>query len=280
MGMNFTSNGEGVDSAHYFEIVSIENAIKKTAMDIVQAPVEIWRRRATMNFIDSFKMALEYPESFDYPFDSLLPIQKITSPDGKLRIFTLNLILNNQDHYFYGFIQHKTKDGIELIELVDTVQTVPKDFYFAELYANEWVGSIYYGIKQHKIKGTTYYTVLGYDGATKSTSIKRADVLWFNADNELTFGYPLFKMYPDDFEPQYRFELEYANDGIIVLRHETTVKKSRDMIIYSHLEAKTPDLKDFREAYYPDGTYDFFLWEKKKWVIYKELKYFDFKPKQ
>lgn len=271
--------GKAFDSTSYWEVVKLENAIKKTALDIVQAPVEKWRREATSRFIDTFKMALEYPESFEYPFDSLLTVQKIVSPDKKLKIYTFNLILNNQDHHFYGFIQHKTKEGIEIIELKDTAQTVPNDYLFAELYANEWVGSIYYGIKQHKVKGKILYTVLGYDGASIKTSMKRAEVLWFNESGELTFGYPLFKMDQDDYEPQYRYELEYANDGIIVLRHETTVKKNREMIIYSHLEAKTPDLKEFKEAYYPDGTYDFFLWEKRKWVRYRELRYFDFKEK-
>ncbi len=272
--------GKAQDTAVLNRIMEIELALKQTAMDIIQAPVESWRRKATANFMDSFATLLEYPESFDYPFDSLLPIQKITSSDKKIRIYTFNLILNNQDHHYYGFVQHKTKEGIELIELRDTLQTLPREHLFVELYTNEWIGSIYYGIKQFKKKGITYYTVLGYDGATIQSSKKWADVLWFNKEGELTFGYPLFKINEDDYEPQYRFEFEYANEASVVLRHETSNKNNKDMIIFSHVDAKTPEFKDVREAYYPDGTYDFFLFEKKKWVWYRNLMYFDFKSNE
>ena len=268
------------DTASMNAIIEMENALKQTALDIVQAPIEGWRRKATENFRDSFASILEFPESFDYPFDSLLTIQKITSPDEQLRLYTFNLILNNQDHHIYGFLQRKTKDGIEVIELKDTLQTLPREHLFAELYANEWIGCIYYGIKQFKRKGVTYYTILGYDGATIQSSKKWIDVLWFNSDGEAVFGSPLFKIDENDYEPQFRFELEYANKANIVLRHETSNKKNRDMIIFSHVDAKTPEFKGIRGEYYPDGTYDFFLFEKKKWVWYKNLMYFDFKSNE
>jgi hypothetical protein len=273
----FSLLGKGQDTAVLNEIRDMENALKSTSLDIVQAPVEAWRRKATADFLDSFRTILEYPESFNYPFDSILTIEKILSPDKKIRIITLNLILNNQDHHCYGFIQRKTKKGIELYELKDTLQTLPREHLFAELYSNEWIGSIYYSIKQLRKKGVTYYTVLGYDGATRQSSKKWADVIWFNKEGELSFGYPLFRMYEDDYEPQYRFEIEYANEANIVLRHETSNKNNRDMIIFSHVGAQTPDFKGVRSSYYPDGTYDFFLFEKKKWVMYKNLMYFDFK---
>ena len=261
------------------EIISIENNLKATSLSIIQTPVESIRRKAVKKFIDSFKIALEYPESFDYPFDSFKTVQKLYSPDKKMRLYTFNLILNNQDHHYFGFIQYKTKKGIVLMELKDTLQTLPKEHLFAELYENEWIGCLYYDIKEFKKKGTTYYTVLGYDGATRSSSKKWADVIWFNKDDEITFGYPLFKIHQDDYEPQYRYELEYANDANAVFKHETTNKKKRDLIVLSFLDAKTPSFKDVRSAYYPDGTYDFFIFEKKKWVFNKNLLYFDFKPK-
>ena len=51
---------------------------------------------------------LQLPGSFDYPFDPLSNMGKITSQDQKIRIYTWNLPCNDGTNTYYGFLQYKT----------------------------------------------------------------------------------------------------------------------------------------------------------------------------
>lgn len=269
-------NSSDVDSSSLKRLIQFEENNKKNANGILYTPIEEGRKTATSLFIDSFRTILELEASFGYQFDSFKCINAITSEDKKLRVYTFHLILNNELHYYYGFIQKKSKTGIEVFELKDTANILPNDYLFNEIYANEWIGGMYYNINQFKKKGITYYTVLAYDGDTKRSSKKFMDVIWFNKDGELVFGAPLFHMDENDYEPQYRFDLEYANEVKITMNFEES-KRGVKYIVFSHLQPKVFELKGMKEHYYPDGTYDYFILKKKKWIMYKHLKKFNFK---
>jgi hypothetical protein len=274
--LSFLGKANGIDSVAWKRLVQFELNNQVNANGIISTPVEKSRREFTNLFLDSFRTILETEESFTYPFDSFHSIKAITSKDGNLKLYTFNLILNNESHHYYGFVQRKTKEGVEVFELVDTANILPQEHLFAELYSNEWIGGLYYDIFQFKKKGITYYTVLAYDGDTRLSSKKFIDVIWFNKEGELVFGAPLFHMDENDFEPQYRFILEYANETTIGLGFEVT-KKNKHLIVFDHLQPREFELKGLNEYYYPDGSYDYFKLKKKKWIMYKLLRDFDFK---
>ena len=70
-------------------------------------------------FIKGLKIVLGEDETFNYPFDSLNSISKITSPDNSFRLFNWNVEMQDGSQKFYCFILKK--DG-EVIELNDKHQ--------------------------------------------------------------------------------------------------------------------------------------------------------------
>lgn len=93
--------------------------MKYVAINMVKIPYEGARLAAAKDLRDSLREILYMEASYEYAFDSLKSIKIIKSEDGKVRLYTFTVILNNQNHYNYGFIQYKTKKGIGWVELED-----------------------------------------------------------------------------------------------------------------------------------------------------------------
>ena len=51
--------------------------------------------------------SLSSPYSFQYHFDSLQSVRQISSPDGRFKLFTWQLALNNEHYVQRGIIQFK-----------------------------------------------------------------------------------------------------------------------------------------------------------------------------
>ncbi len=100
--------------------------------------------KASAKFYHLMEEALLNTLSFNYPFDSLTEIKRLTSPDKKFRFIGWDIPKEDGTYTYFGFIQamHPKTKKYELYELTDKSTSVKNP----ETYAsdnNKWFGSEY-----------------------------------------------------------------------------------------------------------------------------------------
>jgi hypothetical protein len=251
-----------------------EDSLKKFAYNIVFAEESNDRFRSDSTFIKMLVRALKQNNSFYYPFDSLQTISRLYAPDSSFRIFTWQL---KKDEYVYmqhGAIQMRTADGsLKLFGLHDA-SMFSKSPVDSVRSASNWIGAIYYKMVLKIFNNKKYYTLLGFDDYTISSTKKWMEVLTFNDNNEPVFGGPYISFKEDTGKKatQVRFNLEYKKEASVRFNYDPEL----DLIVYDNLVSETnePDKKD---TYIPDGDFEGFKWKDGQWVHVDKL--FDYKLK-
>ena len=237
---------------------------------------------AAHGFVKTLIRALKIKNSFFYPLDSIKNISVLNSPDNKFRVLTWNLALNNEQYRNYGVIQlnpdyaNKLKDTTNLrtyYPLIDKSEGF-KNVMDTTTNNEFWFGALYYKISVNSYKKNTYYTLIGWDGNTKLSNKKVVESMYFE-NNIPYFGAPIFDIkdarYP---KPLKRLVFEYNNQANMVLRFEP----SKDMLVQENVAPTRPQDYGHPETYVPDGSYDFYKFNKKtgRWEKQKGmLKEFD-----
>jgi hypothetical protein len=140
-----------------------EDSLKSYSLNMIQAINAENRFKADSLFTKMFVRALKTNNSFYYPFDSLQTISKLYPPDSSFRIFTWQMVINDNVVRQHGAIQMKTPDGsLKLFPLIDKSDVT---INIADTVGNNkgWIGAVYYRIIQTKSGNQNYYTLLGYD---------------------------------------------------------------------------------------------------------------------
>ena len=251
-----------------------EDSLKKYSNNIVFAAEANERFRSDSVFIKMLVRALKQNNSFYYPFDSLQTISRIYAPDSSFRIFTWEL---KKDEYVYiqhGAIQMHTADGsLKLFPLHDA-SMFSKNPDDSVRSANNWIGAIYYKMILKTFNNKKYYTLLGFDDYTISSTKKWMEILTFNDNNEPVFGGPYISFKEDTAKrpTQVRFNLEYKKEASVRFNYDPEL----DLIVYDNLISETnePEKKD---TYIPDGDFEGFKWKDGQWVHVDKM--FDYKLK-
>lgn len=219
-------------------------------------------------FFKLMKDVLQYPESFNYSFDSIKnDVSILVNKDKTFRIITWNFPKNDGTHLYFGFIQHwykpnkKEKEEYQLHTLVDVSNTIKAS---PETYvgkADKWFGMLYYQI----IESADYWLLLGWDGNEKLVQRKFIDVLYFK-NGEPIFGKDVFKIPKKN--PK-RIMFQYSADIVMTLRYEP----KKNAIVFSHLspESDDPYLKEQYQFYGPDGSFDAFVKDGGKWKLVEDV---------
>ena len=206
-------------------------------------------------FTKTLVRALQIKNSFYYPFDSLLGISKLYSPDTTFRIFTW--AISYDDYYFRqrGAIQFRTADGsLKLLPLRDFSEFTDKPQDSVRTRGN-WIGAMYYNIIKTQHKGKNFYTLFGFDNNSAMSSMKWIDVLSFNEKNEPLFGGPFFS-YEKDTIPkptQYRYNIEFKKGARVLVNYIDDLQ----MILVDHLVSENDDT-EHQWTYVPDGDQEGF----------------------
>jgi hypothetical protein len=196
---------------------------------------------------------------FDYPFDQLNSLGKISSSDGVVRIFSWNIEKEDFSQLYYCYVVYRSPRNQEIS--VTELQKSPNIHLVNRpngiIDADEWYGALYYKIIPQEKNGKTYYTLLGWDGNSTSSTIKVIDVLYFSGTKP-RLGYNLFKT---DDGTQKRIFFEYKEQAVMSLQYEA----DRNRIVFDHLSPETPSLKGFYAYYVPDLSYDAFEFKNNYW---------------
>jgi len=252
--------GKHISATELLQLEKQQDSLKSLAYSIVNAPEPNQRFRADSAFIRMLVRSLKIPNSFYYPFDSLLTISKLYAPDSSFRILTWQI---KKDVYVFlqrGAIQMRTADGsLKLIPLHD-VSMFSKKPQDSVRGPNNWIGAIYYRIIEKNVQGKNIYTLLGFDDFTINSNKKWMEVLTFNGQGQPVFGGPYFSFKDDSVKASKkevdRFFIEYKKEAVTTFNYDSSL----NMIVYDHLVSET-DEPNRKESYVPDGDYEGFVWK-------------------
>lgn len=250
-----------------------ETELAELGKDILSRKPTKEREESNAEFRDLLKEALENPDSYEYPFDSIKTASFLMAPDESFRIITWLFPKGNGGHYYYGFIQQydkKTKSTI-VRELIDESDSIKAPLY-TPVGPAKWYGALYYKIVQEKHKGIKYYTLLGWDGNNISTTKKIIDVLTFE-EGFVTFGAPIFDVNrKEQYRPQriqHRVIFEYSSQVSMKLNYF----ENDDWIVFDHIVPSDASYEGKYEYYGPDFSFDAFEFKKGKWVLVENVEY-------
>jgi hypothetical protein len=245
-------------------LMQVEENMKQYADAIVNASEASDRAIADSIFTKALVQALKLPNSFSYPFDSLLTISHLYAPDSSFRIFTWQVMKDFTYYHQKGAIQLHTPDGsLKLIPLYDNSAFTENPFDSARSNA-QWIGAVYYNIVQKTFNNKNYYTLFGYDENDARSTRKWMEVLTFDENNRPVFGGRYFS-YPADEtkppQPAYRFCVEFKKEANARLNYDPEL----DMITFAKLTSEVGE-PALHHTLIPTGSFEGFKWVSGKWV--------------
>ena len=243
----------------YFK--KFEDSLKVMQKSIYAAKTDSAKFKNNAKFYRLLDEVLLNTLSFNYPFDSLTEIKRLTSPDKKFRFVMWDVPRADGTYTYFGFIQamHPKTKKYEVYELTDKSATVKSP----ETYVGDntkWFGMLYYTI----IPSGDYYTLLGWDGNDKLSSRKFIDVLSFKKDGTPLFGKAVFNI-PK--KSPSRIMFEFNAKLTMTLRYNAT----SESIVFDHLAPKEEFLDKQYQFYGPDLSYDAFNYRRGKWNFEEEV---------
>jgi hypothetical protein len=252
-----------------------EDSLKILGKIIINSDTDFVKYNANEKFLSLLeKTLLSNNKSFDYPFDSLKTIARLTSDDKKFRILDWNLRKNDGTYEFFGFIQvwNRQENKYMLYPLKDNSDKIkkPEDQLLDNL---NWFGAQYYKIIYNKYGRKKYYTLLGWHGNDNLTQKKIIDVLTFNSKDKPIFGASIFKY---DKKVNKRIIFEYSATSSMSLKYEKQYmlhgKKKKKMIVFDRLAPLDPNLEGQYQFYYPEtNIFDALIFRFGKWSYIKDV---------
>lgn len=254
----------GQTSADKLYLKQKEDSLKKFAQKIVWGEDPVTRFKADSIFTRILVRALVTTNSFYYPFDSIIHISRLYAPDSAFRIFSWQVMRDENIVRRHGAIQIRTHDGsLKLYPLSDHAEMI-KDPLNDSTSTKNWFGAIYYKILLNEFQGKKLYTLFGYDENNMYSTIKRLEILQFDDSGSPIFGMNRFFNFSEDSvkkPDQVRFWIEYKKDGNARLQYDEEL----EMILYDHLIPENGEA-DKQYTYIPDGDYEGFKWKNGKWI--------------
>jgi len=210
---------------------------------------------------------LAYPGSFDYPFDSFQTLSTLKSPDNVFRLFNWNIEDNSgvNSHYCYMILPNRSDKPNEVIKFKEDHITIPPRPENT-LAPTAWYGALYYKILPIQKGNKTLYTIIGYNGGSRSTNKKILDVFYFKGKS-LRMGYPIFQEAAGSKRLLRRVFFEYSEKATIAVNFNEQL----DAIVFDHLVPETANLEGMYDFYIPDMTYDGYTWEGSIWEYKEDL---------
>jgi hypothetical protein len=264
---SFFISAQTISRADQLILQKKEDTLQKQALRIIRGFNSSDRFAADSLFTKTFVRALKTKNSFQYPFDSLFTISKLYPSDSSFRIFTWQMVINDNVIRQHGAIQMKTADGsLKLFPLIDKSDITNN---MADTIADNfgWIGAVYYRLVETKAGNNTYYSLLGYDENNIRSNKKLVEVLTFE-NGKPVFGARQFSI-ASGFgynNKMARFIMEFKKDASPRLTYD----KDLNMIVFEHLvsESNQPNKK---WTLIGDGDYEGFKWMDGKWVYVNKI---------
>ncbi len=245
--------------------VAYEDTLAELGPEILNGRNDSVKFAANYKFISILTKALKTPNSFEYPFDKLITIAKLSPNDNTFRIFNWNLAKEDGTYQYFCILQafNKRFDRYQIFNLNDQSVNI-KNPENASLTAQDWYGAHYFRLIGIKKRRNKYYTLLGWDGNNRLSTKKIIDVLYFGAAGEPKFGKQVLEA-----EAGYRNRLifEYNAQAVMSIKFYENART----IVFDHISPTDPSLKGIGAYQGPDGTYDALKFKRGKWEYLKNF---------
>ncbi len=211
---------------------------------------------------DSIRIIIDnyvYSDSvFTHRFSNLRYLGQITSPDSSIKIVTWNLVLaHNPGRYFCYIIRRDSKEKANVIYRLSATyreEPVKNDTTYC---SDDWYGALYYDIRPYSAGNDKCWIMLGIDFGNPFVTRKVIEVLNFSPRDSVVFGR---KWFDTGENLRFRVVFEYSSGGMMTLRFTSDTS-----IVFDHLVPFSPEMKDDRQYYGPDYSYDAYNFENGKW---------------
>ncbi|SEK79334.1 hypothetical protein [Parapedobacter koreensis] len=227
------------------EITALQDSLVKLGYIMYNEPSEPDRLDANFTFVKTLVAALKVPHSYSFPFDSLNMVSILAAPDGKFRIFSWHIQLNDGSYLYYGTIQLNTPDGsLKLYPLLDKTYEI-QDPERAVTATDNWYGAQYY--RMIPLDGD--YILLGWKGYNPGMTQKVIDVLQLTGSGA-RLGKAVFN--GADTQQNTRMIYRYSRQASMYMDYDSAANH----IILDHLAPADTPYEGQYEHYGPDMSYD------------------------
>ncbi len=227
-------------------------------------------------FFDKLAAALHAAPAGEKVFDSL-NIGQITSADGKVSLYNWNLQQNDGTNTYFMIIRLNQEARVIPMKPVNALQELPQETVFRN---GDWPGGLFYRIIYRKEFKSGYYTLLGWDGFSRTTTRKTIDALSFDKNGNPVFGAPMFRTKEGI---KNRVVSEYASRASFTQTYDkqrvnlSNVRKSQrkvndEIIVIDRLVPMNETLEGQRWAYVPAGNmYDAYIFYRNLWSYVEDV---------
>ncbi len=266
-GLIYQSHAQHLSANENKLLKAKEDSMKQYALDMVQGINVKDRFMADSILTRLLVRSLKTPNSFYYPFDSLITVSCLYAPDSSFRIFSWQLTIDENLVRQHGAIQMHTDDGsLKLIPLIDHSDNI--DNINDSIVSNKaWIGALYYKMVMKEHAGVKYYTLLGFDDNNIRSSRKYIEVLHFE-NGDPVFGGKFFSVPNDSIRPHNpsRFVMEFKKEA----GPRLTYDKELDMIVMEHLVSESNQPRK-KWTLIGDGDYEGFKWSNGRWIYVEKV---------
>ncbi len=279
-----------VNAQNFHSLSEAEDSLQRLQNEIRLEKNDDQKKLMGSRFLSSMLIASELPGSVSYPFDSLIWIGRLTSPDKAFRLLSWNIPFSDGSQRYYGIIQVKKNSDrnrfvYNLTDRSDSLDNPQQQV----LDCNNWYGALYYKIipfdTENKNKA---YILLGWHGENTQITQKIIDVLTIDSKGNFNFGAPVFSGYSKG-QIDTRIIFSFSASSSMVLRYEEQgqtsspkwdakirqfekeSKKTR-MIVFDHLAPLDNHLEGHYQFHVPSSDQvDGFKFENGKWVFVTDI---------
>ena len=250
---------------------------------VATAPTDNERYLSSEEAVDALRDALDESGSERWRWTLPHSVSVLTSPDGRLRLFTWAVVRDNGEFECFGAVQYYSERS-EAYEY-EVLHDKSEDILNREeslLSADNWLGAIYQDIIQTTANDRTYYTLLGWNGVDNLTDLRVIEPVIMRAGVP-QFGAPVFR----NERNLRRVVLEYRGDAAVQMAYEEqtvqsvtrervkvkgryrTVEKTKEykekVIIFDEVTPQIEGMEGLFQYYVPSGQELAYAWVDGKW---------------
>ena len=254
---------------------------------VASAPTDNERYLASEEAVDALRDALDERGSERWKWHLPQSASVLTSPDGRLRLFSWAVVRDNGEYECFGAVQYYNErtETFEHQVLHDKSEEI-MNREESLLSADDWLGAIYQDIIQTTAGDRTYYTLLGWNGVDNLTDRRIIEPVIMRGGVP-QFGAAVFRRERN----LRRVVLEYRGDAAVQMaweeqtvqtvtrervkvkgsnryRTEERVAEHRErMIIFDEVEPQIEGMEGLFQYYIPSGLELAYAWVDGKWEL-------------
>lgn len=254
---------------------------------VATSPTDNERYLASEEAIGVLAAALDEEESERWQWQLPNYASVLTSPDGKLRLFTWAVVRDDGEYECFGAVQfyNDKEEEYQYRKLHDKSDEI-MNREESLLSADQWFGAVYQDIIQTQAGDHMLYTLLGWNGVDNLTERKIIEPVIIKGGVP-QFGAAVFRRERN----LRRVVLEYTNDAMVHLAYEQqtvqeilrervkvkgtnryrTVEKTKEhkerVIIFDEVEPQVPGMEGLFQYYVPSGLELAYAFVDGKWEL-------------